>query len=615
MKKIWNCKSIFRVVQRAFFLSLLFGLGLQSAKGQTSTISLDDLSYFRDPGRSWKIAGEVVADLEKVNKLEVGEGKGILVNLPGKKSRGEDLYTRLEHADLDLELDFLMALGSNSGIYLQGMYELQLKDSWGIQNVSAAQNGGIYERWDESRPAGQKGYQGNAPRQNVGRAPGLWQHLKVSFQAPRFDSLGNKIENARIVRAELNGVVIHENVELLGPTRGAMSEEEKPRGPLRFQGDHGAVAFRNIKIVSFEKPRPELDNLRYTVYEGKFDELPSFDSLPPEAEGTSVILSSELENRSKQFLIRYQGILKVLEEGEYTFRLNVPGGGGLLKIDQQEVIPFRQDKGTIHLPAGNFAFELLYSKHMDWVEPGLGLSVSAPDLREYLISEGRGPQRERVDPILVNPGDKKILRSFMDIPEGPRFTHAVSVGNPLQLHYTYDLDHGSLLQAWRGGFLDATPMWHDRGNGSSRPQGSVEYFMNQPRLTLARLSSAQEDWPADTTGSSYQPKGYKMDKEGQPIFRYLAYATMVEDVVRVLEGGKGLQRNIRIHKPADELYVRLASGSKIKEVKKGLYMVDGNAYYLRLDKTGKEKPLVRTTANGEELIVPAVEELTYSILF
>ena len=603
------------MAQRAVLLSVLFSLCGQSAIGQKSSISLDDLSFFKDPGRSWKISGKVVADLEKVNKLEVEEGNGILVNLPGKKSRGEDLYTRLEHADLDLELDFLMALGSNSGIYLQGMYEVQLKDSWGVQNVSAAENGGIYERWDESRPEGQKGYQGYAPRQNVGRAPGLWQHLKVSFQAPRFDSLGNKTENARILRAELNGVVIHENVELLGPTRGAMSEKEKPRGPLRFQGDHGAVAFRNIKIVPYDKPRPELDNLRFTVYEGKFDKLPSFDSLPPEAEGASVILTSELENRSKQFLIRYQGILKVTEEGEYTFRLNVPGGGGLLRINQQEVIPYRREKGSIILPAGDLAFELLYSKYMDWVEPGLGLSVSAPDLREYLISEGSGPHRERVDPILVNASDKRMLRSFMDIPGGSRFTHAVSVGDPLQLHYTYDLDHGSLVQAWRGGFLDATPMWHDRGNGSSRPQGSVEYFMNQPRLTLAKLLSAQEEWPTDTTGSSFQPGGYKMDKVGQPVFRYRSYNTMVEDAVRVLDGGKGLQRNIRIHKPADKLYFRLASGSKIKEVKKGLFMVDGKAYYLRLDKSGKEKPLVRPTANGEELIIPAVEELTYSILF
>lgn len=96
-----------------------------------------------------------------------------------------------------------------------GQYELQLRDSWGAQVITSGENGGIYERWDESRPDGQKGYQGYAPRQNVSKGPGLWQHLVVSFQAPRFNAEGQKIENARFIKVELNGVTIQENVELL----------------------------------------------------------------------------------------------------------------------------------------------------------------------------------------------------------------------------------------------------------------------------------------------------------------------------------------------------------------------------------------------------------------
>lgn len=167
---------------------------------------------------------------------------------------------------MDLELDYMVAKGANSGIYLQGLYELQLEDSWGVNTPTSGNNGGISGRWDEKRPNGQKGFQGYAPRQNASKAPGLWQHLKVSFQAPRFDASGKKIENAKILRAELNGVTIHEDVELLGPTRGAISNEEKATGPLRFQGDHGAVAFKNIRITPYEKPRPELVNLNYKVY-------------------------------------------------------------------------------------------------------------------------------------------------------------------------------------------------------------------------------------------------------------------------------------------------------------------------------------------------------------
>src|SRR5690606_40264131 len=76
-------------------------------------------------------------------------------------------------------------------------------------------------------------------------------------------------------------------------------------------------------------------------------------------------------------------------------------------------------------------------------------------------------QRNPPDPILVNAQVNTTLRSFMDIPAGPRVVHAISTGHPERIHYTYDLDHGNLFQVWRGGCLDATPMWNNRGNGTS----------------------------------------------------------------------------------------------------------------------------------------------------
>jgi hypothetical protein len=51
-----------------------------------------------------------------------------------------------------------------------------------------------------------------------------------------------------VVRIVHNGNLIHENVVLHGPTRGALIEDEKAKGPLRLQGDHGPVAFRNLRI-------------------------------------------------------------------------------------------------------------------------------------------------------------------------------------------------------------------------------------------------------------------------------------------------------------------------------------------------------------------------------
>ena len=82
--KVKHKKAPFCSFKNLVACLLLAGLGFftQAAAAQTVKIPLDDLSSFRDPGKSWQIAGEVVADLEKVNELEIKAGKGVLVNDP-----------------------------------------------------------------------------------------------------------------------------------------------------------------------------------------------------------------------------------------------------------------------------------------------------------------------------------------------------------------------------------------------------------------------------------------------------------------------------------------------------------------------------------------------------
>ena len=79
----------------------------------------------------------------------------------------------------------------------------------------------------------------------------VWQEYDIIFRAPRFDDAGNKIANARFERVTHNGIVIHEDVSLRGPTRGG-APGEVASGPLRLQGDHGPVAYRNIRIRRLE---------------------------------------------------------------------------------------------------------------------------------------------------------------------------------------------------------------------------------------------------------------------------------------------------------------------------------------------------------------------------
>ena len=598
---------------RSVFIPIVLFLTFHVSMGQVQ-VPLNNLDFFKDPAKSWGIVGEISAGLEG-SSLNSSKGEGVLVNNPTKKNPGRDLYSKNEYGDIDLELEYMMAPGSNSGIYLQGRYEIQLLDSWGVANPRSGDNGGVYERWDDSKPDGQKGYQGYAPRQNVSRAPGLWQQLAVSFKAPRFDENGQKIENARIIQMTLNGVVIHENLELFGPTRGGMGNNEKAEGPLRIQGDHGAVAFRNINITSFDTALPELTNLSYAIYEGRFDQQPDFNQLSVQSEGATDILSSRIGPKPQQFLIKYTGTLNIKEAGEYSFNLNVPGGQGSVTVNGQETLGFGQGyrRGSVDLPLGNVPFELVYAKYMDWVEPGLGLAIAGPGLREFQVTNSNNVQRNEADPILVDPKEKPLLRSFMDVPGHGRVTHAVSVGSETKVHFTYDLDHGSLFQVWRGEFLNATPMWNNRGDGSSRPLGSIIRLGN-PVVPVASLSSTDQAWPADTVGTAFKTLGYKIHANNDVSFMYQAYGAAIVDELVILENGQGVERQLKIQDAPANIYFLLAQGENIKEVGNGTYLIEDKAYYLKLQE-GTGKAIIRNVSGQQELIVPVRESLVYTLFF
>ena len=572
------------------------------------------MSFFKQPASSWHLAGNVKADFNAPNTLITGSGTGVLVNLPDNKTKGADLFSNLVHGDADLELDYMMARGSNSGIYLQGNYEIQLADNWGNAHEGFDDNGGIYQRWDEKRGKGNEGFEGYAPRQVVSRAPGLWQHLKILFQAPRFDAAGKKTENAKLLRVELNGVVIHENVELSGPTRGALSAEKKT-GPLRFQGDHGAVAFRNIRFTDYSKVKPVLGNLNYVVYKGLFEKEPDYAKLHAEFQGRTPALSSNFTHLPDTFLIRYTGTIKITEAGDYNFNLLPGGGQGSLNVNNQVVVPFvrRGRPAKITLPSGDLPFELLYSKFLDWAQPSIGLTISGPGIREYRISDANSVAPEPVDPILIEATKNTILRSFIDIP-GRRIVHAVSVGSPAGLHYTYDMDNGAIAQVWRCNFLDATPMWHERGDGSSRATGSV-VLLERPVLNVASLSSPSTVWPADTIRTGFRPKGYVLDSEDQPVFRYNIYGANVRDSIRVMANRQGLTRQITIQNVVKDVYVHLAGAKTIEDLGNGLYALDDKSYYLKIEDGGGAKPVIRDANNQKELIIPVRNKIRYTILF
>ncbi|MBS0261024.1 MAG: DUF1080 domain-containing protein [Planctomycetes bacterium] len=124
----------------------------------------------------------------------------------------------------------------NSGVYIQGRYEVQILDSFGLRG-EFNECGSLYRQ--------------RAPLLNMCFPPLTWQTYDIDFQGPQFDSAGQKIRNGRIT-VRHNGVVIHDQAEITAKTGAGKPEGPEPL-PIKLQ-DHGnPVHFRNIWIVS--KPR------------------------------------------------------------------------------------------------------------------------------------------------------------------------------------------------------------------------------------------------------------------------------------------------------------------------------------------------------------------------
>jgi len=219
---------------------------LLSAGIACARISLvgDDFSAWRGNTGRWEIVSDTFTNPKNVKLLSSKPGSGIILNGPTGRTR--NILSKAEFGDVRAHIEFMIPKGSNSGVYFMGRYEIQVYDSYGVEKgqYPGIECGGIYERWDDNRSP--KGFEGHSPRVNASRAPGKWQTFDVIFRAPRFDKNGRKISNARFEKIVHNGVVVHEDVEISGPTRGGTYNDEKPLGPLMLQGDHGPVAYRNI---------------------------------------------------------------------------------------------------------------------------------------------------------------------------------------------------------------------------------------------------------------------------------------------------------------------------------------------------------------------------------
>lgn len=577
------------------------------------TVPLTDLGAFKDPAANWQLAGGVFVDRKgRGETFEVNEGSGVLVNIPTAEAR-KDLYTNWEHGDIELQVEFMLPKNSNSGIYFQGRYELQILDSWGVKDPQHSDCGGIYERGE----ANQEGYEGHPPRLNASRAPGLWQSYHVVFRAPRFDAEGNKTENARFLKVLHNGVEIHSNLELSGPTRGSAFEDEQPMGPLRIQGDHGPVAFRRFGIKRYTNQAVQLQGLQYRVYElpsntTADDSLPDFSQLTPIETQSTDSLSRLSIDVQKDFGVVWTGTLQTPTAGQHLFELRVQGGAQLW-VDSQLVVDQNGEHeyfetvayGDTELSAGAHTFELRFRKQHRFWKNGLDLWVEGPGMARHALHAPGSPFHLPPFEHLMEEVEEEavVLRSYI-FRQDFKHTHAASIGTPQEIHYNYDLEQASWLSAWSGDFVDVTAMWLGRGiEQVAVPAGARLEFSAAP--SLARLPNERSPWPDSIRAESgIRFAGYRLLEGGLPAFQYRIGEARVADFFRPGEEERSLSRTVHAEGAQElrDLYLLLARGSSLSQLPNGIYQVDDLRYYLEMA-PNSPTPFIRQTSQGAELLI------------
>lgn len=200
--------------------------------------------------------GKEVAVLKKLNRKSPTLGKkapeGAVVVFDGSSTDGwkegkmegklltQGALSKETFGDHSIHIEFRLpympkARGQgrgNSGLYVQGRYETQMLDSFGLTGKDN-ECGGLYKA--------------SVPSENMCFPPLTWQTYDIDFKAAKFD--GDKKVKKASITVKHNGVVIHQDVELNGPTPGSRLKDEKGPGPIYLQNHGNPVRYRNIWVV------------------------------------------------------------------------------------------------------------------------------------------------------------------------------------------------------------------------------------------------------------------------------------------------------------------------------------------------------------------------------
>lgn len=583
-------------------------------KKKTATVislpyqQINSLFEFTNVPVSWKEAGKVKANYAVKHDLKIEAGKGILVYQENKTSKGA-LNSQLKHSNIEIEFDFMPAKSSHLDLLFMGRYNLVLSDSWKAESLNYKSCGALG-----------KGNKGKAPKINVSKAPGLWQHMKVVFLAPKFDTEGNKITDATFKEVHYNGVLIHQNVGIKSPTNSAIYNTETPnKAPLVFKGTHGAFAFKNIKYKTFDKTNLKVTNLTYKYYKGNFPKLSDLEKAEIVDSGKiDGFYTDKIYDNRNLFGLEFNGEITIPHSGTYVFHLKSVGLSKIF-IDGKEVIfnntqhPYSiVDKyQKVQLTKGIKDFKLQCSKGKKGHHK-LFVLVEGPELRYgSLNSYPSANLGKPKNPITLKATNEVVIQRGFVLHHGVQKTNTLSVGHPEKINYSVDFSTLSLIQFWNGEFADLTDMWHARGKKQlltplvTPIQSSGDYSI---KILKDKKTTSWEQ--AEVVPVTFE--GYRLNNTKEPIFLYKQGQMVIEDHISVNKKTKVLERELSILNLSKDAFFRIATGKSIEEIAENTFNIDGN-YLIKVE--SKNKPYLREIDQKMELLTSVESTIKYAVIW
>jgi hypothetical protein len=260
------------------------------------------------------------------------------------------------------------------------------------------------------------------------------------------------------------------------------------------------------------------------------------------------------------------------------------------------------------LEAGEHNFKLWINKDLNWSSPGLSLFIEKPNSRAVALhTPASMPERIPAPLIAVqSDGSPELVRSFM-AHNNRKLTHVLSVGDPHQVHYAYDLLQGGILQVWKGDFLNTTEMWYERGEPqTASAMGAVRTLKGNCPIYNPSLTK--------DSVVAYQYKGYTLGGNGLPTFKYEYQNLKLHDEIQPMENRNGLSRTITIEgSQLENTKIRIAQGATIKQINNGVYVVGDQAYFISMN--ASLSPTIENYLGQQVLVIPAKEKIQYNIIW